>query len=76
MTVRARCARCPTHQENTMALLHKLTKELHKEFWESGALALNRDQTVSLLELLAEVAGQVDHLTHMPIKEPSTETKA
>jgi hypothetical protein len=46
-----------------MALLHKLTKELHKEFWESGALALNRDQTVSLLELLAEVAGQVDHLT-------------
>jgi hypothetical protein len=57
-----------------MALLHKLTKELHKEFWESGALALNRDQTVSLLELLAEVAGQVDHLTHMPIKEPSTET--
>ena len=37
-----------------MALLHKLTKKLHKEFWESGTLALDRDQTVSL-ELLAEV---------------------
>jgi hypothetical protein len=58
-----------------MALLHNLTKNLHREFWESGALALDRDQTLSLLELLAEVAGQVDHLTHMPIKEPSTETK-
>jgi hypothetical protein len=46
-----------------MAVLHKLAKELHKEFWESGALALIRDQTVSLLELVAEVAGQVDHLT-------------
>jgi hypothetical protein len=59
-----------------MNLLHKLAKELHKEFWESGALALNRDQTASLLELLSEVAGQVDHLTRMPISEHSTQTKA
>ena len=47
-----------------MALLHKLTKDLHREFHESGALALNREQTLSLLELLAEVADQVDHLTY------------
>jgi hypothetical protein len=47
-----------------MALLHKLTKDLHREFWESGALSLSRDQTISLLELLREVAAQVDHLTY------------
>jgi hypothetical protein len=56
-----------------MALLHNLTKNLHREFAESGATALDRDQILSLLELLMEVAGQIDHLTYMP-KEPSTET--
>jgi hypothetical protein len=59
-----------------VALLHNLTKTLHREFAASGATSLDREQTLSLLELLMEVAGQVDHLTYSPIKEPSTETKA
>ncbi len=45
-----------------MALLHNLTKNLHREFAESDATALDRDQILSLLELLMEVAGQIDHL--------------
>jgi hypothetical protein len=55
--------------DTAVAILTKITKELHKEFWESGALALNRDQIVSLLEILALVAGQVDNLTYGPIQD-------
>jgi hypothetical protein len=52
-----------------MGILLNIAKQLHQDFHESGASTLNRESTLELLELVKELAGQVEHLTFYPSQD-------
>ena len=47
-----------------MGVLLNIAKGLHTDFHESGVSTLDREKTLELLELVAELAAQVEHLNH------------
>ena len=47
-----------------MGVLLNIAKGLHTDFRESGASTLNREKTWELLELVTEIAPQIEHLNH------------
>lgn len=44
-----------------MAILVDIAQRLHGDFHRSGASSLSREQTMELLELVKEIAMQVEH---------------
>jgi hypothetical protein len=47
-----------------MGILLNIAKRLHTDFHGSGASTLERQKALELLELVAELAAQVEHLSH------------
>jgi len=47
-----------------MGNLLNIAKRLHTDFDESGTTSLDRQTTLELLELVTELAVQVEHLSH------------
>jgi hypothetical protein len=43
-----------------MAILVDIAQRLHEDFFRSGASSLSREQTMDLLELVKEIAMQVE----------------
>jgi hypothetical protein len=52
-----------------MGILRDHAERLHRDFHRSGAKSLDHNTTLEVLELLTELAMQVEHLTyHVPKK--------
>ena len=48
-----------------MAILREFATRLHRDFHQSGAKSLDQNTTLELLELVKELAMQVEHLTYL-----------